>query len=34
MGEIVVDVMPFADAAAAHERMEGRALDGRIVLTP
>ncbi|MFI6347696.1 zinc-binding alcohol dehydrogenase family protein [Streptomyces sp. NPDC050560] len=30
----VLDVLPFSEAATAHERMEDRALDGRIVLTP
>jgi NADPH:quinone reductase len=34
LGEIEVDVLPFAAAAIAHERMESRALNGRIVLTP
>ncbi|WP_327232968.1 zinc-binding dehydrogenase [Streptomyces sp. NBC_01317] len=29
-----VDVLPLADAATAHERMESRSVDGRIVLTP
>jgi NADPH:quinone reductase len=33
-GETVVDVLPFTAAAVAHERMESRALNGRIVLTP
>jgi NADPH:quinone reductase-like Zn-dependent oxidoreductase len=30
----VVDLLPFAAAATAHERMENRALNGRIVLSP
>ncbi|MFK3984305.1 zinc-binding alcohol dehydrogenase family protein [Micromonospora sp. NPDC050397] len=34
LGETVVDVLPFGEAAAAHQRMEDRALRGRIVLTP
>jgi NADPH2:quinone reductase len=34
LGDTVVDVLPFSDAAVAHERMENRALDGRIVLSP
>ncbi|WP_197523709.1 zinc-binding dehydrogenase [Agrobacterium vitis] len=32
LGDIVVDVLPLAEAEAAHRRMESRALDGRIVL--
>jgi NADPH2:quinone reductase len=32
--DIPVDVIPFSDAVTAHERMESRDLDGRIVLTP
>jgi NADPH2:quinone reductase len=34
LGTMEVDVLPFSAAAAAHERMESRALNGRIVLTP
>jgi NADPH2:quinone reductase len=34
LGDTEVDVLPFAEAATAHERMESRALNGRIVLTP
>ncbi|WP_285683827.1 zinc-binding dehydrogenase [Actinoplanes sp. NBRC 103695] len=34
LSDTEVDVLPFAEAAAAHKRMESRALDGRIVLTP
>jgi NADPH2:quinone reductase len=34
LGDTVVDVLSFADAATAHERMESHALDGRLVLTP
>ena len=34
LGETVVDVLPFSQAAIAHERMESRALAGRLVLTP
>jgi NADPH2:quinone reductase len=29
-----VGVLPFAEAVIAHERMESRALNGRIVLSP
>jgi NADPH2:quinone reductase len=29
-----IDILPFAEAATAHERMESRALNGRIVLIP
>ncbi|MYV56930.1 zinc-binding dehydrogenase [Streptomyces sp. SID3212] len=29
-----VDVLPLAEAVTAHERMESRSVDGRIVLTP
>ena len=32
--DISIDVLPFCAAATAHERMESRDLDGRIVLTP
>ena len=34
LGETEVDVLPFSAATVAHERMESRALNGRIVLTP
>ncbi|MGW4463180.1 quinone oxidoreductase family protein [Micromonospora sp. NPDC004704] len=34
LGETEVDVLPFTEAVTAHERMENRALNGRIVLTP
>jgi NADPH:quinone reductase len=34
LGETEIDVLPFAEAAIAHQRMESRALNGRIVLTP
>ncbi len=34
LGNTEIDVLPFSDASLAHERMESRALDGRIVLTP
>ncbi|SDU53016.1 quinone oxidoreductase family protein [Jiangella alkaliphila] len=34
LGQVDVDVLPFSAAARAHERMESRAVDGRIVLTP
>jgi NADPH2:quinone reductase len=34
LGEMDVDVLPFSAAVAAHERMESRSLNGRIVLTP
>lgn len=34
LGETVVDVLGFSQAAVAHERMESRALAGRLVLTP
>ncbi|MFI5894929.1 zinc-binding dehydrogenase [Actinoplanes sp. NPDC051513] len=34
LGDTEVDVLPFAEAAIAHERMENRTLNGRIVLTP
>lgn len=33
-GDTDVDVLPFTEAVQAHERMETRALAGRIVLTP
>jgi len=34
LGETELDVLPFSEAATAHERMESRDLDGRIVLIP
>jgi NADPH:quinone reductase-like Zn-dependent oxidoreductase len=34
LGETEIDVFPFAEAVIAHQRMESRALNGRIVLTP
>jgi NADPH2:quinone reductase len=34
LADTEVEVLPFADAARAHERMETRALNGRLVLTP
>ncbi|MGV6474081.1 quinone oxidoreductase family protein [Azotobacter vinelandii] len=34
LGQTEIDVLPFSDAAIAHQRMESRALNGRIVLTP
>lgn len=34
LGETEIDVLPFEKAALAHERMESRSLDGRIVLIP
>jgi NADPH:quinone reductase len=34
LGETEIDVLPFDEAVTAHQRMEGRALNGRIVLTP
>ncbi|MFC4242700.1 zinc-binding alcohol dehydrogenase family protein [Gryllotalpicola reticulitermitis] len=34
LGDIAIDVLPFSQAQRAHERMESRSLDGRIVLTP
>ncbi|GLK73616.1 zinc-binding dehydrogenase [Ancylobacter dichloromethanicus] len=32
--DVPVNVLPFSDAVTAHERMESRDLNGRIVLTP
>jgi NADPH2:quinone reductase len=32
LGEIVIDLLPLDQAATAHQRMENRSLDGRIVL--
>jgi len=34
LGDIEIDVLPFSEAVTAHERMESRDLDGRIVLIP
>ena len=34
LGETEIDVLPFSEAVTAHQRMESRALNGRIVLTP
>ncbi|WP_329138652.1 zinc-binding dehydrogenase [Streptomyces sp. NBC_01476] len=34
LAETEVDVLPLEDVVTAHERMESRAVDGRIVLTP
>jgi NADPH:quinone reductase len=34
LGETELDVLPFSAAVAAHERMESRDLDGRIMLVP
>ena len=34
LAETEVDVLPLADAVTAHERMESRAVNGRIVLAP
>lgn len=34
LGETEIEILPFSEATAAHERMESRALNGRIVLTP
>jgi len=34
LGETEIDVLPFAEGVTAHQRMESRALTGRIVLTP
>lgn len=34
LGETAVDVLPFSEAVTAHQRMEKRDLNGRIVLTP
>jgi NADPH2:quinone reductase len=34
LGDTEIDVLPFAEAVTAHERMESRDLNGRIVLTP
>ena len=34
LGQTEIEVLPFDEAVTAHERMESRALNGRIVLTP
>ncbi|HEY6493932.1 MAG TPA: zinc-binding dehydrogenase [Trebonia sp.] len=34
LGETEIDVLPLSEAVTAHERMERRDLNGRIVLTP
>ena len=34
LGETEIEVLPFTEAVTAHQRMESRALNGRIVLTP
>jgi NADPH2:quinone reductase len=34
LGETEIEVLPFDEAVTAHQRMESRALNGRIVLTP
>ena len=34
LGETEIDALPFDEAVTAHQRMESRALNGRIVLTP
>jgi NADPH2:quinone reductase len=34
LGDTEIDVLPFSAAVTAHERMESRDLNGRIVLTP
>jgi NADPH2:quinone reductase len=34
LGKTEIDVLPFTEAVTAHRRMESRALNGRIVLTP
>jgi NADPH:quinone reductase len=33
-GRIAVEVLPFGEAATAHQRMESRAVGGRLVLAP
>jgi NADPH:quinone reductase len=33
LADTEIDLLPFAEAVTAHERMESRALNGRIVLT-
>lgn len=34
LGQTEVDVLPFSEAATAHQRVEDRKLNGRIALTP
>ena len=34
LGQTEIEVLPFAEAVTAHQRMESRDLNGRIVLTP
>jgi NADPH:quinone reductase len=34
LGQTEIDVLPFAEAVTAHQRMESRELNGRIVLAP
>ncbi|GAB3922043.1 NADPH:quinone reductase [Microlunatus endophyticus] len=34
LADIEIETLPFSEAAIAHERMQSRTLDGRIVLTP
>jgi NADPH:quinone reductase len=34
LGETAIDVLPFSAAVSAHQRMESRDVDGRIVLVP
>ena len=34
LGDTEIDVLPFSAAVTAHERMESRDLNGRIVFTP
>lgn len=33
-GRIPVEALPFSEAATAHERMQGRSVEGRLVLVP
>jgi len=33
LGETEVDVLPFTEAVTAHERVESRDLNGRVVLS-
>jgi len=34
LGDAEIDVLPLARAVEAHQRMESRDLNGRIILTP
>jgi NADPH2:quinone reductase len=34
LGQTEIEVLPFDEAVTAHQRMESRDLNGRIVLTP